>query len=497
MTQDEKDYQDYLDYQEYLKQSKPTFLEKAKDVASTGAEYAGKGLGLAAQVLDYPMGIARESVAAPIEAVIGKKTLGDIPESITRAAFGKARSATEIAENLGVPKEIKLAPEQISRPEFFSAVPYAEEQKTESYYPSTVTGIAADIAMGPILSKSLTYAGKLLPNVIDRTASTARAIGMTGPEYAEALQKTAPSIKGAETIADFGVSQGIVSPLSTRSGIVSKAKNAMKSYGAQLDSIRTSVANDIDTWMETAPPQKVKAYLESSFNFNNQKDKMIRELYSELEGGKNAKAAVSKLNDWLQEFPLSGKYSGKPSLLTLQKWKKNLGDSIADFSKVGASEPAGEAAYKKALEYVDKAMEAEVSLANKMLKNENTIEAYENAKKNYSLAKTIHDSAIEKLGRESMSGGAMTDFYGELKSGIKGPILQSTMANIPSEMPIFPKLNVLRAGYNAVDLLKNQMEKAAAAGVPPSVVDSQIKHSEMLQPTEKAILRNKNIKDSK
>lgn len=469
---------------------KQSLGRKSLDYLSGGAQVLGS-------IFDYPVAPVREFLGSSVEVLTGKKTPSQLVESVSEPIFkgpSKSRSYTEILESLGVPKEggpaVPLGVEEVMLPE--------ERQAAPKFQTSAVGGSfleqATPAAIGKLTSKIP------IPSLIDKEKQTARAIGLSPKQISQGMTAGPESTRRLENITNFATESGIVKPLSSREKIFYRAKNKMEEAGKKIGDIIQSSDKDVENWISNATPELVEKYLNSGFNIPKQKAKMMMELSDELEGGANHDSALRTLGKWLDRHEV--KSYGRPSIEQMQKWKGNVSKSISDFSKAQNEQPAKAAAYRKILEYLDKGLESEVNFAENYLKSGQKLDEYLKAKKDYSMSKQIHDSTLSLLSKEKASGGGrITGVLDTAKEMIYGAPVQSTLGSMKSpSIGYSPLINQIRSGYkstqqqNISDVISNSIEESMKAGIPPYMIDEEIKKSNMLKPTEKAKLRKNLVK---
>jgi hypothetical protein len=491
MSEYEKMSDEELDLLVRKKQEKEdSWGEAAKTLGKGIAETAGEGLSLAGAVLDYPIAPARELLGTSIEALIGKKQPSDIFEATTTPIFegpSKSRSWSTILEDLGVPREagpaVPVGVEQLMTEEEKAAAP--------QFMPSAVGGAFLEqlspMALGKVASKIPTPS-------ISRPELMAKAIGMPASEVDIALKKSPESLKSLETLSEYAKESGVVKPFSNVRNIRDAAEKKLNDVGSKIGKIIDNASSQVESWIEKAPRQEREAYLNSGFNIQKQGPRMLKELSDELEGGGSHYSALRELKKWLEKHDTPTNF--RPSVEQMQKWKKNVQDSIKNFEQIGAQQPGKQSAYKKILEYLNKGLEAEVSFAEKYLKNPVDLEEYRKLKKEYYLTSNIYENASSKVSKEIAGELPKPETtLGAIKEMIISPRVTSTLAVSPQVNLIPSKLSPamqFRAGYVTTSPEYQQAEQTVSMmlmqGVPGFVLDEQVRKSP-LKPTEKAQLR--------
>lgn len=401
-------------------EAKPT--DYLRVVGEGIADYAGDALSMVGSVLDYPMAPIREGIGTAIEAATGPKTIGDVGQAIVEPLImgpSKARSWSQIFQDLGVPAEggpaVPLGVEQLMTEEEIEGAP--------KYQPAQMAGAFADLAQPAAMAKL-----PKVTNLIDKAKQTERAIGLTASAVEKGLKAPSQSTSNVKNITDYAKESGIVKPFSSTKKILDRAAEKAESAGAKIGSLVSKANTQIDEWISKAKPQEVEAYLNSGFNVDKVGAKMAKELADELEGGSNVNAALRSMREWVERHDVPIK--GRPDLETMQKWKKNVGNSIKNFSESASKQPGKEAAYKKILEYIDKGIESEINFAEKYLKGDD-LKKFKDLKKEYSLSTKIRDSVGKKYASERVSGSKAANIKDIILEPIYGSRAQSTLATLP------------------------------------------------------------------
>lgn len=373
--------------------------------------------------------VEREDLGAmenPTAATLG--TFGGIAGSMMAGApvAKVAKKGAEVAAKFGPDVAKKVAP-FVSEVLVNMGMNFAQNPGHDATGDSNETDLRVEQATSPLAvatSVAGPAVGKALEAATDPVKNAVNAIGLDAKDLRQTLRnERTGSPATREGLVKSAREMGILNKtLSTTEGIYERAAQKVDEAGRKIADIVRNSSEDVNQWYERQPLARRKAFDSSRLNFDDRDIARIRNDLRELYKGYGPRGEQSlKRMDKLLESWAAG---GGPDLEDLWGLQAKLDDLIRDSGAVagnvrgrGGNESLETKGYAYLKDLINKAVNAELEFYEKGLRG-NALDAYKQARREYSVAKSILTASERKLAREGSSqAGPIVGGIKELMSG--------------------------------------------------------------------------------
>ena len=356
-------------------------------------------------------------------------------------------------------------------------------------------------AIGPIAELGVTTIKKLTPNSVER------AFAALNPDKAARKEaRLAGEQKGLgskENITSFAKSENVFSDFPDLTEIKNRAIDLKQKYGSSLKNIyQTAKKLSDDISHSGINPENTKFQL-SQKDLNRLKNSFVEKLKKEDWSDADKNSAIKEISDYFDNIQLDD----IPDIMQLHEIKQSIGDKAYRVGK--AMQPTGaQDFWRKAGRIVDDEIQSRISSISNIMKNtenENLAEALKEANKKYSLSSRLYEISANAVDSERPP----YDISGMIRQAFMSPQAQITLSKIGSaaeKIPSYLKptgpglaLSLSQIGRveNRMETAQEMTDRALKMGVPPYIVENQVKNSTVLTNTQKAQLRQKAAKATK
>ena len=350
---------------------------------------------------------------------------------------------------------------------------------------------------GPLAELGVTAIKKMTPSSVERAFTALGPDKSARKEARLAGERNALGTK--ENITSFAKSEKVFDDFPDITEIKNRSISLKQKYGSALNQIYQKAKTLSDEIAHGGMKSENIKFQLSQKDLTRLKNSFVQKIKKEDWSDVDKNSAINEISDYFDSIQLDD----APDILQLHEIKQSIGDKAY---RVGKSmQPTGSQDFwRKAGRIIDDEIQsriASVSNAMKGTDDEVLADALKEANKKYSLSSRLYEISANAVDSERPP----YDISGMIRQAFMSPQTQiglSKIGAVAESVPSYLKptgpgfavpLSQIGRVESRMETAKEMVDRALQMGIPPFVIDSEIKKSP-LSPTEKAKLRNKNAK---
>ena len=377
-----------------------------------------------------------------------------------------------------------------------TASPFSKEDVIERG-----TNTAFGMAAAPLAEIGVSGIKKMIPNSVNRAFTALQPDKAARKEIRLAEEKGGSATK--ENIVKFAKDEGILEGLPDVKTIYSRSLDLKKKYGQELSSIYKKAQEVVDSIMhESGFDPKNMEYELGNKNLEQIKNKLVRSIEDKDWADADRNKAIKQISNYFDG--IKDEFGLAPDLLQLHELKTKIGEKAFTVGKANSPRntekfwrEAGRAIDDEIKNRVDGLAEIAGKSSDKNLGN-----MLRDSNKKFSFTSKVYDMAAQAV--DSQVDNIPSSIFDAIPNLLKSPGVQMGLSNVGKviESGLVPKMTGTEIGRAAAMGYPSPMRAASQEElmVPPPnpfEIDRQIKSDNSLTPSQKAKLRNENMKQAK